>query len=144
MKTTEFLDQLERNSIVSAIQEAERKSSGQIRVFISRREPEEAVAAAKQRFLKLGMEKTQERNAVLIYVAPRVHKFAIIGDSAIHARCGDDFWREVSESMSGHFRNGKFTQGILHGIHRAGELLAMHFPRTSEHRNELPDEVEHD
>ena len=90
------------------------------------------------------MTRTRERNAVLLYVAPRSRTFAIIGDEAVHAKCGEPFWRSIAEAMTTHFLAGNFTEGILHGIDRAGALLAEHFPRRPDDQNELPDAVETD
>jgi len=144
MKARDFFSQLEHDEIVGAIREAESKMCGEIRVFISRKERHDPVAAAQLRFEKLGMTKTKERNGVLIYVAPRVRKFAIIGDVGIHQKCGDNFWKEVAREMTDHFRKGEFTSGIVHAIHRAGTLMAEHFPHHEGDKNELSDEIEHD
>ncbi len=144
MKAREFFSKLEHDEIVGAIREAESKMCGEIRVFVSRKEPEDAVVTAQRRFEKLGMTKTKERNGVLIYVAPRVRKFAIIGDVAIHQICGDGFWKEVAHEMTSHFRVSNFTQGIIHAIRRAGALMAEHFPHCAGDKNELSDEIGHD
>ncbi|MBI3881612.1 MAG: TPM domain-containing protein [Verrucomicrobia bacterium] len=144
MKTRDFLNQLEHDALVAAIRDAERKTSGEIRVFISHKQTGDALAAAQTEFDRLGMARTQERNGVLLYVAPRVRKFAIIGDAGIHAKCGDDFWQQVADEMSSRFRAGEFTAGITHAIGKAGELLAQHFPRTDGDRNELSDDIAHD
>jgi uncharacterized membrane protein YgcG len=144
MKPKEFFNKLEHDAIISAIRDAESKICGEIRVFISHKHRKDPLAAGQRRFLKLRMDKTKEHNAVLIYLAPRSHTFAIVGDTAVHSRCGDDFWKEVTQQMSVHFRKGEFTQGIIHGIQRAGKLLAQHFPRHSNDMNQLPDEIEHD
>lgn len=131
MKPKEFLNRVEHDQIVKAIQQAETKTSGEIRVFISRHEPEDAVKAAQQHFDELGMHRAKERNGVLIYVAPHAHKFAVIGDAGVHERCGDAFWSALASEMAGHFKKGDFTQGLIHAINKAGELLAKHFPRKS-------------
>jgi uncharacterized membrane protein len=144
MKSHHFLKQLRHDDIVAAIREAEKKTSGEIRVFISHKNIADPVPAAQAHFVEMGMAKTQDRNGVLIFVAPRAHKFAIIGDTGVHARCGDDFWRQVADEMTGHFRKSEFSSGIIHGITRAGELLASHFPRRPGDRNQLPDGIEHD
>ena len=94
--------------------------------------------------LWLKMEQTEQHNGVLIFVAPRTHKFAIIGDAGVHEKCGDPFWQELAAAMTEHFRNHQFTEGIVHGVTRAGELLARHFPCRTDDKNELPDDVEHD
>jgi uncharacterized membrane protein len=87
------------------------------------------VAAAQKEFVRLGMAKSPEQNGVLIFVAPRTHKFAVIGDAGVHAKCGDEFWRKLAGAMTGYFRKSEFNEGIVHGVKKAGELLAKHFPR---------------
>lgn len=140
----EFLKQLRHDDIVAAIRESEKKTSGEIRVFISRKKVQDAVATAQAEFMRLGMTKTRQRNGVLIFVAPRARKFAVIGDEGVHKRCGDEFWQSLAAEMSGHFKKSEFTQGILHGVCKAGELLAQHFPHRPDDRNELPDSIAHD
>lgn len=144
MRARDFLNQLRHDNIVAAIRAAEHRTSGEIRVFISRKPVEEPVAAAQTAFVRLRMDKTRERNAVLIFLAPRTHKFAVIGDAGVHEKCGDVFWQELAKAMTDYFRRSEFTQGILHGIKKAGELLAEHFPRRPDDRNQLPDGVAHD
>jgi uncharacterized membrane protein len=109
--------------------DTEHKTSGEIRVCISHNHVEDPVAAAQAEFPRLGMNKSPGRNGVLIFVAPRSQKFAVIGDEAIHAKCGDEFWRKLADVVSGYFRKAEFTPGIIHGVQKAGELLAEHFPR---------------
>ena len=144
MKMNAFLEKLQDTEVVSAIRHAEGRTSGEIRVFISRSATQDPVKAAGLQFERLGMTRTEERNGVLVYLAPESRRFAIIGDKGIHERCGEAFWHEVAEEMGKEFRDGQFTRGLVHGIHRAGELLARHFPRQPDDRNELPDAVERD
>jgi uncharacterized membrane protein len=139
-----FLQQLRHDDIVAAICAAEQKTSGEIRVFVSRKNLEDPVAAAQAEFVRLGMAKTKLHNGVLIFVAPQARKFAVIGDQAVHQRCGDGVWQALTAEMSGHFQQGEFTTGILHAIRKAGALLATHFPHRPDDRNELPDQVAHD
>ena len=127
--------------MVSAIREAEKKTSGEIRVFITRKAVDEPLEIAKRHFVDIGMEKTRERNGVLIYVAPLTQKFAVVGDTAIHARCGEEFWRELAAEMHDHFRESDFTRGLVQGVKKAGALLARHFPRKPDDKNELPDSI---
>jgi len=109
--------------------------------MVSHRVAPDPVATAQESFLRLGMQATTHRNAVLIFVAPRSRTFAVIGDQAVHAKCGGEFWRELAAAMTGYFKRSEFTDGIVHGIDRAGALLAAHFPRAPGDRNELPDAV---
>ena len=142
MRTKSFMARLEHGRIVRAIAAAETKTSGEIRVFIQHGEIEDPVAAARARFQNLKMTATRERNAVLIFVAPRSQKFAVIGDTGIHARCGNEFWERVVATMRVHFKAENFTDAVVHAIVQTAELLASHFPRRPDDRNELPNQVE--
>jgi len=142
MRTKEFLGQLDHDRIVSAIKAAEATTSGQIRVFVQRGElAGDPVVAAQEKFRKLGMEATQERNGVLIFVLPRARKFAVIGDDGVHQKCGDEFWQQLVERMRAHFQSEHFTDALVEAIEETGKLLARHFPRTSASTNELPDNI---
>ena len=142
MRTKEFLSKLDHDRIIEAIRGAESKTSGEIRVYIQRGEFEtDPVMLAQKKFQRLGMYKTRERNAVLIFVAPRAHKFAVVGDQAIHEKCGERFWQHVVDGMRVHFQNEKFSHALTEAINEVGKVLATHFPRTSANANELPDEI---
>ncbi|HVS54199.1 MAG TPA: TPM domain-containing protein [Opitutaceae bacterium] len=133
---------VDHDRIVAAIHAAELRTSGEIRVLVSRAVADEPVATAQKHFERLGMTRTRARNGVLIFVAPRSRTFAVVGDTGVHEKCGDAFWRELATAMERHFRAGDFTGGLVHGIECAGTLLAEHFPRSPDDCNELPDEVE--
>lgn len=144
MKVRNFFSRLDSDRIVEAIRQAEAGSSGEIRVHVTRREPKDIEEAARQRFDKLGMANTAERNGVLFYVAPRVRQFQILGDSGVHEKCGGDFWKATAAEMEEAFRRGEFTAGLVAGIDRIGEILKAHFQRSAEDRNELPDAIDED
>jgi uncharacterized membrane protein len=142
MRTREFLSKLEHDRIIQAIREVESKTSGEIRVLIQRGKlKSDPLVAAQRKFRRLGMHNTRERNAVLIFVAPRVHKFAVVGDEAIHQKCGDEFWQRIITAMHHCFRQDRFSEGIAGAIGVIGDMLAQHFPRSPTDTNELPDEI---
>jgi len=142
MRTREFLSKLEHARIVHAIREAESNTSGEIRVFVQRGKLNaDPLMVAQKKFHKLRMHKTRERNAVLIFVAPRVHKFAVVGDKAIHEKCGDEFWQRVVNGMRTHFQNENFNDALVEAIKEIGKLLAAHFPKTPGNANEVPDGI---
>jgi uncharacterized membrane protein len=142
MRTKEFLSKLEHDRIVQAIRDAESKTSGQIRVYIQRGKlDDDPLIPATKKFHKFGMHKMAERNAILIFVAPRAHKFAVIGDKAIHEKCGEVFWQRLVGQMREHFRNERFTNALIDAIEEAGTALASHFPRRSTSSNQVADDV---
>ena len=136
------LPAIDHPRVIAAIGAAEQQTSGEIRVVVSRRKIADPVAEARLQFDRLGMAQTAARNGVLILLAPRSRTFAVIGDTGVHEKCGDAFWRELADAMTEHFKRGDFTAGLVHGIERAGALLAEHFPRSPDDRNELPDQIE--
>ena len=142
MRTREFLTKLEHDRIIKTIREAESKTSGEIRVLIQRGKFKgDPLVAAQRKFHRLGMHKTRERNAVLIFVVPRAHKFAVVGDKAIHEKCGDEFWQGIVERMRKHFQNERFSDAMVEAVNEIGNVLARGFPKTPEDTNELPDDV---
>lgn len=129
MHPKEFKKRIHHDAVVEAIRQTERKTTGEIRVIVSHKHVETPVAEAQKEFVRHGMGNTPARNGVLIFVAPRSHTFAVIGDKAVHEKCGDEFWQELTAAMTGYFRKSEFTEGIVHGVRKAGELLAEHFPK---------------
>jgi uncharacterized membrane protein len=141
MQPKTFISQLDDAKIVAAISQAESRTSGEIRVFIESKEIDDPLLEAKRQFTVMRMEKTAERNGVLIYIAPRSQKFAIVGDAGVHAKCGDGFWNSTAEEMRVHFKEKRFTEALLTGIQSLGGVLERHFPRRGDDRNELPNEL---
>jgi uncharacterized membrane protein len=141
MKTKHLFSELDHDRITAAIAAAEKHTSGEIRVYVSHRKAQDPRHAAAHQFVKLGMDKTGHRNAVLIFIAPESQNFAILGDTAVHAKCGEAFWEQVTGAMRELFRQRKFTEGIIHGIDTAGKLLAQHFPAQVASHNELSDSI---
>jgi len=146
MQAKSFLRALDHDRIVAAIREAEARSRGEVRVHVTHRAVDDARRAAERQFEKLGMTKTAERNGVLVFVAPASRTFAVVGDTGIHEKCGPAFWKDVAAAMEADFRAGRYTDGILKGIVRAGDELAAHFPRApgGVDVDELPDDVTED
>jgi uncharacterized membrane protein len=141
---TDYFSQFDSDRIVQAIAAAEAKTSAEIRVHVTRRVPEDLEERALRRFELLGMTKTAGRNGVLVYIAPRAHKFRVLGDVAIHEKAGDEFWKAVAAAMEGHFRKGEFTEGTVEAVRTIGEKLATHFPRRADDKDELPNTIDQD
>jgi len=145
MKPDSFLNRLDHDRIVAAISAAEARSRGEVRVHVARKAVEDPQRAAAALFEKLGMHATGERNGVLLFVAPASQRFAVVGDKGIHEKMDEGFWKDVASAMEEDFRQGRFTDAIVKGVTKAGDALAVHFPRTGRPDvNELPNEVSED
>lgn len=143
MKQEAFLDAIDEDRVVAAIQAAEDRSRGEIRVHVADGPVPEPRRAAESDFERLGMTSTAERNGVLILLAPESQSFAIVGDRGIDEKVPHGFWDEIAAGIASEFRAGRYTEGIVTAVTRVGDVLAGHFPRREGEgdRNELPDAV---
>jgi uncharacterized membrane protein len=136
-----FFTKEQQEYIRQAIMNAELDTSGEIRVHIENTCKDDVMDRALLIFKKLGMEKTESRNGVLIYLAVKNRKFAIIGDEGIHAVVTDNFWENIKHKMLNHFRENKFTEGLEEAITETGKQLKKYFPHQANVVNELPDDI---
>lgn len=132
----------EQQRIVSAIQEAEQRTSGEIKVHIEAHCPDaDVMERAKTVFGELGLHTTQEQNGVLLYLAYEDRKFAVLGDKGIYDKVPADFWESTKEKLRAHFKKDEFSEGLCEGILEAGQQLKKFFPYQADDTNELPDNV---
>ena len=129
--------------IKAAIAVAERSASGEVRVSVAPFFWGSVRRVAEKAFVRLGMTATKNRNGILFFIVPTRKKFAVLGDEGIHARVGQEFWDSLAGLLSGHFRKGEFTEGLIVAIEEAGRQLAAHFPcDPATDVNELPDDID--
>ena len=137
----DFFNKEQQEMILQAIREAEKDSSGEIRVHIEEKVRGDILDRAACIFEKLKMHKTRLRNGVLFLLAYRSKKFAILGDAGINVAVPDVFWDNIKVTMEEFFKEGKFTEGLATGIKMAGNELKHYFPYQEDDINELPDEI---
>ena len=143
MDIKNFLSPEQQGQIEAAISQAEEKTNGEIRVHISSGFDGDILDAAVAVFDKLDMDKTDARNAVLIYICPTKKEFAILGDEGINSKVSSDFWDATRDEMLKEFKKGDFAQGIINGVLKAGKSLSEYFPYTG-HKNELQNHISFD
>ncbi|WP_442877398.1 TPM domain-containing protein [Desulfolutivibrio sp.] len=144
MKASTFFTPEQQATVVSAIAEAEHATSGEVRVHVETSCKANVLDEAAWLFKKVGMHRTADRNGVLIYLALKERKFAIIGDSGINAVVPAGFWDSIRDHMQQRFSEGLFAEGLSEGVLMAGEKLREHFPRLKDDVNELPDAISFD
>ena len=137
----DFLTSKEEEEIVLAIQQAERNTSGEIRVHIEKTTAISHYDRALEVFQMLKMFNTQQRNGVLLYIAVDDHKFVIYGDEGINNVVSENFWETTKEAIQNQFKQGDFKQGIIDGVLKAGKELQAHFPWTTDDEDELSNEI---
>jgi len=144
MKASTFFTREQQEAIVRAIGEAEHATSGEIRVHIETSCKADVLDEAAWLFRKVGMQKTADRNGVLIYLAIKERKFAIIGDTGINSVVPLGFWDEIRDHMKQRFSENRFTEGLTEGIIMTGQQLKEHFPHTRDDVNEIADTISFD
>lgn len=142
MKDLKSIFSEENNSlIIAAVKEAELNTSGEIRLHVEDHCKIDVLDQAAFIFKSLEMHKTELRNGVLFYLALKDRKFAILGDAGINAKVPENFWEDIKQKMSDHFKKEEFILGLTEGIKMAGEQLKKHFPHQKNDVNELSDTI---
>ncbi|NDA63410.1 MAG: TPM domain-containing protein [Chitinophagia bacterium] len=142
-KPISYFSAAEKEQICLAITAAEKRTSGEIRVFIeSSCKPSTPISRAVAIFHELKMEETTARNGVLLYVAMNDKQLAVYGDEGIHSRVGEAFWQQEVNNMIAHFSGSQYLQGIISIVQNIGEALHTHFPYDEKgDKNELPNDI---
>jgi len=136
-----FFSKEEEEAIKTTIKNAELDTSGEIRIHVENKCPGDVMDRAAFLFKQLNMHKTQLRNGVLIYLAVKNRKFAIIGDQGINNVVPENFWDDIKQTMLNHFRNEAFTKGLIEAVKQSGNALHDHFPYQTNDVNELSDDI---
>lgn len=143
-KKKPLLSSAEQEQVVVCIREAENRTTGELRVFVeSNCSYMDAIDRARELFHELGMDVTEKRNAVLVYLALEDHQYAIVGDKEIYEQAGGPvFWKKASEKLREHLKKGEIAVGLSNCVNELGDAMAAHFPYDPTiTKNELPDEI---
>ena len=142
-KKQKFFTDTEKAQIVEAIRNAERRTSGEVRVFVeSRCRYMDPLDRAAEVFFMLEMDETDDRNAVLVYVAMKDRQLAVFGDEGIHNKVGSEYWTKEVELLINKFNSENYGEGISRCVTDIGEALHHFFPFDNDtDKNELPDEI---
>jgi uncharacterized membrane protein len=141
MNVTQFFSSLEQEEIIAAIAEAEKNTSGEIRLHLENYCLGNALKRATKMFQRIGMQQTAQHNGVLFYLAVKSRKLAIVGDSGIHENVQQIFWDELKTNMLKQFAENRYKEGLISGILATGEKLKEHYPYQKDDKNELSDEI---
>ncbi len=139
--TSDFLSAFDKDRIVDAIADAEKRTIGEIRVHLENWCWIDAYTHAKKVFLDLGMDKTIGGTGVLIYIAVKSHKMAIVGDAGINAKVPSDFWQSTLNHTLTCFKENRYGDGIVDAVNQVAAPLVLHFPKTENNPDELSNEI---
>lgn len=137
-----ILSKEQEKHVMAAIAQAEKNTSGEIRVHIEDRcKSGDSIKRAIEVFSELHMHETELRNGVIVYVAIKDHKIAVWGDEGIHTLVGQDFWNDVLKTLTRYFQAGDFETGLSESILMIGDKLKEYFPFQTDDVNELSDDI---
>lgn len=136
-----FLTDEQEEAVVRAIAEAEKKTTGEIRIHMEDHVPRDPLERAARIFHELGMDQTERQNGILIYVATEDHKVAVYAGKGINRQVGDHFWNDVLELMLEHFREGRHAEGLIAAVRESTGKLREMYPGAGGSANELSNEI---
>lgn len=137
----DFLSAEEEKQIVEAIRQAEKLTSGEIRVHIDQYTEKDQIERAQEVFYLLNMNETKDKNGILFHVSVENKAFSVIGDEGIDKKVPLNFWNDIKELIIAHFKQKRYAEGLIKGIQMAGDSLQHYFPYQKDDINELPDEI---
>lgn len=141
MASHNFLTEAQEQQIIEAIERAEKKTSGEIRVHLEYHCNTEPLERAATIFHELGMDQTELQNGVLLYVATEDHKAAVYAGKGIFKKVTEGFWSDVMQILILHFKKGEHEEGIEEAINKVGKKLMELFPYLKTDANELANEL---
>jgi uncharacterized membrane protein len=141
LSSRNFFTKTEIDAIVLSIKNAEKLTSGEIRVHVEDACEKPVLKRAEEIFQKNKMHKTKEHNAILFYLAVKTKHFAVAGDSGIHEKVTQQFWEDINQMVLSHFKDGKYAEGLCRGIALCGQQLQKYFPIQKDDLNEQKDEI---
>lgn len=139
MKIRTFLDAVEHEKIHKAIQAAEQGTAARIVIYVSHHNLMEPLASAHPIFKKLRLETADEKAGLLIFIAPKSHRFAVLGGTAIHEKLGQEWLEHLVGVIAGHFKGKRYTEGLLAALTEAGQTFKKHFPSDKSRPAAKPD-----
>ncbi len=141
MSPSKYFTGEQKEAMVAAIREAEKNTSGEIRIHFENHTRREVLDRAAQVFAELKMHKTALRNGVLIYIALEDRRLAILGDAGINAKVSTGYWDDISDQLVSDFKQGNVCGGVCKAVHAIGLQLKNFFPHRADDVNELPDDL---
>ena len=136
----------QQKEILKTIQQNEAKTSGIIHVHIRKKCKQNALKDAEKYFIKAKLNRSKHKNAVLIFIGETSRRFAILGDTAIHEHCQQEFWDKSRDILANYLKQGKYLEGIIATINEIGSRLEKHFPvhKGDSHLEDLKNAVSED
>jgi uncharacterized membrane protein len=136
-----FLRPEESDRLRVAVALAEKGTSAEIKVVLVRHCWSDIRLRAARLFRKLNLDKTEQRNCVMVLLVLTNREFLIYGDEGIHQKVGQAFWDDVRDLALARFKEDRFGEGLAEGVGLIGQKLAEFYPYHANGKNEISDEI---
>jgi putative membrane protein len=92
-------------------------------------------------FTAHGLHYTRAHTGILIFASLFEHRVEVLADRGINEKVQPGTWDEVVEILTSGLKSGNAGAAFCAAIERCGDILATHFPRPPDDRDELKDEL---
>jgi putative membrane protein len=92
-------------------------------------------------FTAHGLHHTREHTGILILVSLLEHRVEVLADRGINEKVSPGTWDEIVQIVTAGLRSGTACDSFCKAIQRCGEILAQHFPRSPNDKDELANKL---
>ena len=139
---SDYFSESDLERIEKAVSDAEKNTSGEIKVVIRMDFDKEFSGdidrQALHDFDAHGLANTRDKTGVLVLMVLSAKQFKILADKGIYEKAGKWYFEEIALAAGIMFMTGRFADGLVEAVAEIGRKLAFHFPRKSDDTDELP------
>jgi putative membrane protein len=88
-------------------------------------------------FTDQGLHHTRDHTGILILIALLEHRVEVLADRGINQKVSAGTWDEIVRTITAGIKSGKACDAFCQAIERCGDILATHFPRQVDDKDEL-------
>ena len=92
-------------------------------------------------FTEQGLHYTRDHTGILILVSLLEHRVEVLADRGINEKVAAGTWDEIVHILTAGLKSGSACDAFCRAIERCGEILASHFPRQADDKDELPNRL---
>ena len=92
-------------------------------------------------FTEQGLHYTKDHTGILILVSLLEHRVEVLADRGINQKVAQGTWDEIVHIITAGIKSGQACDAFCKAIERCGAILATHFPRQADDKDELPNRL---
>jgi uncharacterized membrane protein len=125
-----FLTKDQQIEVKEKIAAIEQETHSKIVIHVLSSHAGDLRSRAVKEFSKHELFHKEIKTGILLLISLKSRQFQILGDEHIHQKLGEKGWSDLSDKLSGNFREGKFFEGIRFLLDDLEEHLKTHFSKT--------------